>query len=471
MDVSPAVLRNLKILVIDDEENHARATAEILERVGYNVTIATSGETGIKTLKADRFGIVVTDLNMSPVSGLDILRAAKAQDPKCEVILISGTGNIDAAVSAMKHGAASFLTKPLSLEGLRGQVAELASKLIAPQPPPVSGAPRKAEIVRAVGDVRNSEFPEFIGQSEKLRSIFNTIKRVAPTPATVLITGANGTGKELVARAIHRLSPRALEPFVALNCGAMSESILESELFGHVRGAFTGAVGNREGRFEFADKGTLFLDEVGDMSLSLQVKLLRVIQEREIVRVGANEARPIDVRLIAATNKHLESEVRKGYFREDLFYRLKVVHVHMPELKDRREDIPALVHHFIGTANQTFGRTVQGIEPQALQMLMDYEWPGNVRQLKNAVETMVLLAQGEVLTIADCPAEVRQTQKRAFGLAPLEAFEGLPLAGIEEFMIRHHLTRLGGNRAKAAAALGISERTLYRKLKEYGINE
>ena len=480
MDVAPNLLRSLKLLVIDDEENHARATAEVLERVGWNVTVATSGESALKTLKADRFNIVITDLNMAGVNGLDVLRAAKAQDPKCEVLLISGQSNVDAAVNAIKLGAANFLTKPLNLQTLRDQVAELAGRVGGQAPgaapsaratPERPGGARRVEVVRAVTDVRDKDFQEFIGQSERLKQVFSTIRRVAPTPATVLITGANGTGKELVARAIHRLSPRASGPFVALNCGAMAEGVLESELFGHVRGAFTGAMAGREGRIEFADKGTLFLDEVGDMSLALQVKLLRVIQEREVVRVGANEARPIDVRIVAATNKNLEAEVKKGFFREDLYYRLKVVHIHMPDLKDRREDIPLLVHHFIASANETFARDVKGIEPEALAQLVDYEWPGNIRQMKNVVETMVLLASGEVLTMFDIPTEVRSSGKKSFGLAPLEAFEGLPLAGIEEFMIRHHLQKLGGNRAKVAAALGISERTLYRKLKEYGIND
>ncbi len=457
----------VKILVIDDEANHAEALAEILERVGYQVTTATSGKTGLLTLEAQPFDIVITDLKMSPISGLDVLAEVKSGSPETEVLLISGHGSVEQAVEAIKRGAANYLTKPLKVDEVRETVKEVCRQIDRrrsgeTQPP----EPRPDETGRG----KDGVFEEFIGSSALMERVFTTIRKVAPTPATVLITGANGTGKELVARAIHRLSPRRGHPFVALNCGAMSEAILESELFGHVRGAFTGAVASREGRFEYADKGTIFLDEIGDMPLGLQVKLLRVIQEREVVRVGANEPRPVDVRIIAATNRNLEDEVKSGNFREDLYYRLKVVHIQMPDLRDRREDIPELAARFIADANEAFGRDIRGLDPEALQELKSFDWPGNVRQLKNVIETMVVLSSGDVLGKADIPDDLKAEGQPSTALLPLEAFDGLSLSKIEDYMIRQYLEKFEGNRAKVAAALGISERTLYRKLKEYDLS-
>ena len=461
----PRGLKDVKILVVDDEVNHANATAESLERVGYDVTVATSGENGLKTLDAQRFDIVITDLVMTPVDGMDVLRKAKKRHPDCEVIVISGRGGVEQAVDSIKHGAANFLAKPLDLEVVRSQVRELSRRIIARGEGGGATKPPTGLGTTTVDD----EFPEFVGRSEKLRAVLGMIRKVAPTPATVLITGSNGTGKELVARALHRLSPRAKNPFVALNCAAISENILESELFGHVRGAFTGATSNREGRFEYADGGTLFLDEIGDMSLHLQVKLLRVIQEREIVRVGANEPKQIDVRVIAATNKNLQEEIEKGNFREDLYYRLKVVHIHMPSLADRPDDISVLCDHFIEKASRDFDKTIKGLDPVALQQLTNFDWPGNVRQLENTIERMVLLAPSEMLTSADIPEDIRGTPSRSQALVPMDLFDGLSLSKIEEHMILHYLEQHDGNRAKVAKALGISERTLYRKLKEYGL--
>ncbi|MFT7618593.1 MAG: two-component system response regulator HydG [Planctomycetota bacterium] len=458
----------VKILVVDDEANHAEAMAEILERVGYQVTVATSGENGIRTLGAETFDIVVTDLKMTPVTGLDVLSHVKSQCPGTEVLLVSGHGSVEQAVEAIKMGAANYLTKPLQVDEVRLRVKEVCDQIERKKNPPIK--PEVTIIPSKFVEDADRPFPEFIGESQQLKHIFDIIRKVAPTPATVLVTGANGTGKELVARAIHRQSPRHNFPFVALNCGAMSEAILESELFGHVRGAFTGAVSAREGRFEFADNGTIFLDEIGDMPLSLQVKLLRVVQEREVIRVGANEAKCVDVRIIAATNRILEDEIKQGKFREDLYYRLKVVHIQMPELKERREDIPLLAHHFLREANRAFGRTVHEFEPAAMQQLVNFEWPGNVRQLKNVVDTMVVLASNETLGVDDIPPDVIGENPAGQALLPLNAFDGLSLSSVENYMISHYLKRFEGNRAKVAQALGISERTLYRKLKEFGLN-
>ncbi|MEZ6194879.1 MAG: sigma-54 dependent transcriptional regulator [Planctomycetota bacterium] len=460
--------RDIKVLIIDDEANHARATAEIAERMGYDVAVATSGRNGLKTLEADRFDIVVTDVVMGETSGLDILARAKEIDDQCEVILVSGEGSVESAVEAMRYGAASYLMKPLKVDEFRQQLRD-AVRRVRDRRNGAAEEPLRV-VAERVHEDEDGDFPEFIGNSAALTRVFDTIRKVAPTPATVLVTGANGTGKELVARALHRLSPRAKNPFVALNCGAMAENILESELFGHVRGAFTGATQNREGHFEHADKGTLFLDEIGDTSLSFQVKLLRVLQEKEVTPIGGSHAKRVDVRIIAATNRNLDEEVKRGNFREDLLYRLKVVHIAMPPLKERREDIPALVAHFVADANELFGRGVRGVEPTAMQQLINYDWPGNIRQLKNVVEQMVVLTESDRLGPADIPPEVTGTTSRSQALAPLEIFESLSLSGIEEFMIRHHLKRFDGNRARVAEALGISERTLYRKLKEYGIS-
>lgn len=455
---------DVSILVVDDEANHAKATAEVLERVGYDVTVATSAENGRLTLSARHFDILITDLVMKPFGGLELLKDAKAKSPSTEVILISGHGGVDQAVNAIKAGAANFLTKPLDLSALRSQVRNLVGKIRGETTPAESAAsgPNQTEAP--------NDFQEFVGRSAAMQDVFRIIRKVAPTQATVLITGSNGTGKELVARAIHRMSPRSDRPMVALNCGAMTDSLLESELFGHVKGAFTGAVASREGRVEYANKGTLFLDEIGDMSLNLQVKLLRVIQEREVVPVGSNEPRHVDVRIVAATNKILSDEVQSGTFREDLYYRLKVVHIHMPDLKEHRDDIPEMVTRFIADANKAFGRSIEGIEPATLRHLENHDWPGNVRQLKNCIENMCVLTSNEILGSDDIPPDIGGSKPIGTSLAPLTAFDGLPLSGIEEHMIRHHIERLEGNRSKVAAALGISERTLYRKLKEYGIN-
>jgi two-component system, NtrC family, response regulator HydG len=459
--------RDIKVLVIDDESNHAQATAEIVERMGYEVVVATSGRNGMRTLAADQFDLVITDVVMGEVSGLDILDEARRLHPQCEVILVSGEGSVESAVDAMRCGAASYLMKPVQVDEFRQQVRDVVRRIRERRGQGVE--PAVQVVAERLPSSETADFPEFIGQSPALVRVLETIRKVAPTPATVLVTGSNGTGKELVARALHRMSPRAKHPFVALNCGAMAENILESELFGHVRGAFTGATRNREGHFEHANKGTIFLDEIGDTSLSFQVKLLRVLQEKEITPIGASSSKRVDVRIIAATNRDLDDEVKRGNFREDLLYRLKVVHVAVPPLKDRREDIPALATHFITEANELFGREVEGLEPAAMQQLMNYDWPGNIRQLKNVIEQMVVLTETTRLGLADIPAEIGGATSRSQALAPLEIFESLTLSGIEEFMIRHHLKRFEGNRARVAEALGISERTLYRKLKEYGI--
>ncbi len=447
-----------RILVVDDEVNHAEATADALERPGWVVERVTSGSEALDRIRQGRFDVVVTDLKMAPVGGIEILKAARERDPRTQVIFISGYGSITDAVEAMQLGATNYFPKPLRIDALRAGVETAIESARAGHEPAGEGAGPDARVLRTI-----------VGTSPDMLRVIEMVRTIAPTTATVLIFGENGTGKELVARAIHDLSPRRARPFVALNCGSLSEGILESELFGHEKGAFTGASAAREGRFEYADKGTLFLDEVGDMPLPLQVKLLRAIQEREVVRVGSNEPRKVDVRIIAATNKDLDAEIKAGRFREDLYYRLKVVSLRLPPLRDRRSDIPLLVETFVRQIASRHQKPVKPVDPAALRVLTNFHWPGNVRQLQNAVEHMILLSRGEALETRDIPEDVGQGARPGAALMSVDAFAGMTLDRVEEALIRRYLSEFAGNRARVARALGISERTLYRKLREYAI--
>jgi two-component system, NtrC family, response regulator HydG len=407
--------------------------------------------------------------------GTEVLEAAKARDPDTEVMLVSGYGSIEDAVASMHSGAAYYFTKPLDVAHVRRVVGQAADR-IRRRRAGGGGAATKGETApvrvgaSAPSEAGASGFTEIVATTPQMMRLFDLVVQVAPTSATVLILGENGTGKELVARAIHGLSPRKSMPFVALNCAALSEGVLESELFGHEKGAFTGAQAAREGRFEYADKGTLFLDEVGDMPLSVQVKLLRVLQEREITRVGSNRPVKVDVRLIAATNRDLEAEVRKGTFREDLYYRLRVLKITVPPLRERRGDIPHLVERFVAEFARRHERAVTGVDEDAMRVLMGHDWPGNVRELQNVVETMTLLGKGPILGVADVPTEIADQKRPGTALVTMDALEGMTLKKVERELIRLNLDRFAGNRAKAAKALGISERTLYRKLREYGMS-
>ncbi len=447
-----------RVLVVDDERDHAEAMAEILERVGYEVTTATSGEEALELLDQEDFDIVITDLVMGEVSGIDVLKAARRAVPDVEVIVISARGGVEAAVEAMRQGAATFLEKPLNIEAVRQVVGRHARTQALSR--------RNLELERRLDE--RFGFQGIIGKSPAMQRIFELLRQIAPTNATVLITGESGTGKELIAKAIHHNSLRRNGPFVALNCAAVSEGVLESELFGHVKGAFTGAVRSREGKFEFASGGTLFLDEVGDTPLSIQSKLLRVIEEREIVRVGSNEPIRVDVRLLAATNQDLEKLVEEKAFREDLYFRLNVVSVHLPPLRERREDIPLIADATIRQLNEEYGKEIEGISAEALEILTGYSWPGNVRELKNAVESMHIVSRGPVLQVEDIPAKIRAAGRPAAGLPRLS---GVSIQEMERELIRNTLRDVGGNRERAASLLGISERTLYRKIKAYELEE
>ena len=450
---------DLNILIVDDEEEHARATAEVLERVGYNCQIATSGEAALDLMQKEAVDIIITDLVMEGADGMEILEAAKEKLAEVEVIVLTGYGTVESAVQAMQKGAATYLRKPVNMEELRAVVAKAAQRL---------------EMARGLTELRRRlneryGFEQIIGNSPRMRAIFDILRQISPTTATVLIYGQTGTGKELVAQSIHNNSPRKNKPFVALNCSALTESILESELFGHVKGAFTGAVADRRGRFEYADGGTIFLDDVADMPVSTQVKLLRVLEEQEITRVGSNEPIKVNVRLIAATNRDLEKEVDAGRFRKDLYFRLKVVTLTLPPLKERKEDIPLLIDSFLREYSRKHTKEIKGIEPEAVKIFCDYRWPGNVRELKNALETMVVLASNDMLKAEDIPANILSSVRTAPQPQPVIS-AGMTLEEAEKELIKNTLALVNGNRKEAAKRLGIGERTLYRKIERYELS-
>jgi two-component system response regulator HydG len=446
-----------RILIVEDDRPQADAVYEALERQGHHCVVVTEPRRALDLLDDNGFDLILTDLVMHEVDGMQILREAKRRDPATEVIVVTGHGSIETAVQAMREGAHDYVTKPLNLGELRDRVAKaLEHRRLVVRTEQLS-----AQLEERFG------FEGIIGQSPAIRRVVETCRQIAPTDATVLIEGESGTGKELVAKAIHNNSPRKQRNFVALNCAALSEGILESELFGHEKGAFTGAVSSRKGRFEHADGGTLFLDEVGDMPSPIQIKLLRVIEEGEIVRVGSNEPRHVDVRLISASNRDLAGLVKQGTFREDLFFRLKVVRIVLPPLRERREDIPLLTEHYIRRLAQEHGKPVTALTPEAQAVLSAYDWPGNVRELINTLETMVVLARGETLDLEDIPAEIRPGEATSDGG---DLASGMSLQDAERVLIERTLRETEGNRQKTAEILGIGERTLYRKIKQYGLS-
>ncbi len=446
-----------RILVVDDEVDHAQVLAEALERAGYRCTVATSGKQGLEFLRKHEYELVVSDLVMKSVDGMKILRTAKDLMPQAQVIMISGKGTIKSAVEAMHEGAFTYITKPIDVEELRTVVSQALQRGYISRD--------ELEMHQRIADVPG--FSGIIGASPQMKNVFDIIKQVAPTEARVLITGESGTGKDLVAKVIHLNSPRRERPFVALNCAALSEGILESELFGHEKGAFTGALSQRKGRFEYADGGTIFLDEVGDMPISTQIKLLRVIEESEIVRVGSNVPVKVNVRILTATNRDLENAIQKGKFREDLYFRLRVVTIDLPPLRDRISDIPLMIDAFVKQFSTKYRKKTTGITKAARNMLIKYHWPGNVRELMNCIESMVAISSDEALGTDDVPVYIK-----SIALPPPPAAEklsGVSLEDMERELIKSVLEKVGGNREEAAKLLGIGERTLYRKLSKYGL--
>lgn len=445
------------ILVIDDNEEHAHATAEALQKVGCKCLIATSGREGLKIIESGEIDIVITDLIMHDIDGLQILKTTKERLPESEVILITGYGTVETAVDAMQKGAATYLLKPFNINHLRAEVSKLLEK---------QGLVRNNKELHKQLDEKFG-LSGIIGNSQKMQKILNTVNQISGTSATVLITGESGTGKELISKIIHNNSPRKNNPLVVLNAAAIPENLLESELFGHEKGSFTGAMFQRKGKFEYANHGTLFLDEVGDMPLSTQVKLLRVIEDGVVTRVGSNESVEVDVRLIAATNQELEKLIKEGKFREDLYFRLNVVSVKLPPLRERLEDIPLLIDAFLREFSQAHNKKVSHISSEARKILLKYSWPGNVRELKNCIESMVVVSTQETIGVEDIPDHILQRGSSEHSTPCLVA--GITIDEAERELIKSTLATVGGNREEAAKMLGIGERTLYRKLDRYGL--
>ena len=445
------------ILIVDDEKNTREGLARALRR-HYDVLLAEGGRRALEQMAETPVDVLLSDVRMPDMDGLALMQRALARTPQPVVVLLTAYGTIETAVDAMKRGAYDFLTKPVHLDRLDLLLQRALRERAT------------ASENRQLHEQLNAKYglEGIIGQSAPMQEVFETIRQVAASRATVLVQGESGTGKELVAHAIHQLGPRATGPFVPVHCAALSQNLLESELFGHEKGAFTGAVERRRGRFELADGGTLFLDEVSEIDPSIQVKILRVLEEHQFERVGGQETLDVDVRLVAATNRDLKKMVEEGTFREDLFYRLYVVVIHLPPLRERTGDIPLLVQHFVKELAQENGKAVEGVTPEAMDVLASYPWPGNVRELRNAVERMIVLSRGGRLTVRDIPAAVRDAAPHRAGTA---LGPDLSLEEAEKRLIAGALRAHDGNRTRAAAKLGISRRTLHRKLNEYGLRE
>ncbi len=457
------------ILVVDDELSMRQFLKILLEKEGYEIALAADGPSALALAKEQTFDLAISDIRMPGMNGLELLAELKTECPELPVIMITAFASPEDAVTAMKNGAFDYITKPFNVEEIKGVIRSATARKNAGSPPPVE-----------------EEFPEIIGQSPEMLKIFDLIKRIAPTPANVLIYGESGTGKELVAKAIHNHSRVADRPFVPITCSAIPESLLESELFGHVKGSFTGAIADKAGLFQQADGGTAFLDEIGELTPIIQTKLLRVLQEREFMPVGSTRTRQVNVRIIAATNRILEEEIMAGRFREDLYYRLAVVPIRVPPLRERKGDVPRLVEHFLKKYSRLLGKEVQTISSYGMEVLMQYDFPGNVRELENIIERGVALESSNIILpeslILSLHRQGKSTEPEPeAGHTPLfvaaedeeELFErGMEeiLVELEKKMIRHALERADNSKMRAADLLGISFRSLRYKTKKYGID-
>lgn len=447
-----------RILVVDDEQEHAQVMCEALTRVGHQCDLAYSLNEAQSRLDKRRYDVVVTDLVMEgKQDGLELLHRTRNVQPPPPVLLVTAHADIPTCKAALAQGAYDYIEKPLDLEYFRAQVNRAAER---------AALLRQNELLHEQLD-EQAGFEGIIGAGAAMKQIVRTARQVAASDIPILIMGESGTGKELVARAIHNNSRRRKNRLVTLNCAGLSESILEDELFGHVKGAFTGAQTEREGRFEHADEGTLFMDEIGDMPSPMQAKLLRVLENGEVVRLGSNDPVKVNVRLISATNRNLDEMVAEKQFREDLYFRIKGVTIIIPPLRERREDIPLLIHYFLKLAAERYGKDIQTIDPDIQQRLMAYHWPGNVRQLKNAVENMVVLSDHSRLSMESLPAEIRPPSPDA--ASGMNNLVGISITQAERELIRNTLKMYNGNREQVAKVLGIGERTLYRKIKEYDL--
>ncbi|MEM6777161.1 MAG: sigma-54 dependent transcriptional regulator [Planctomycetota bacterium] len=454
----------LRLLVVDNEAAHARAMTESLEKVGYQCDVATSGPEASAMIQRETYDIVVTDMVMNDVDGMKILNLSRDRLPDCEVVMVTGHATVPVAVEAMQRGAFNFLEKPITPSKLRAIVEKAAEK--------VSLRRQNTELMSRLDE--RYGFEGIVYVSKKMQTVIDRLRRIAATDATVLITGESGTGKEMIAQSIHQNSPRRNKRIVALNTRAVSENLVESELFGHVKGSFTDAVSDREGAFQYANGGTLFLDEVGDMPMSTQIKLLRVLEESQINRVGDNKSIKVNVRLISATNRPLEEMIEAGTFRNDLYFRLKVVTVELPPLRERRDDVIALMDHFRKMFLRRHGEPSSHFTPAVTKKFFAYDWPGNIRQLRNFVETMIVLDTDGQLDEDDLPPELADGDDgHATELPALPQSDGpssmigQPLSTIERWAIEETLKLTGNNREEAAKILGIGARTLYRRLDQY----
>jgi two-component system, NtrC family, response regulator HydG len=461
-----------RILIIDDNETMREGLGATVRRMGHEALLAASGDEGLRQVTAGRNTVdfVITDLKMEGKGGLEVLKAVAERDPDCPVMIATAFGSVETAVEAMRTGAYDFIQKPFAPEVVRLKVAralELRAERRARERAEAESAALRDDVAREY------RFAEIVGETPAMRALFQTIEKVAPTDASVYIHGESGTGKELVARAIHARSKRATGPFVKVNCGALTETLLESELFGHERGAFTGAIKRKLGRFELADKGTLFLDEIGDVTPGLQLKLLRVLQEREFERVGGEETIKVDVRVLSATHRDIAAAVAAGRFREDLFYRLHVVPCEVPPLRERKEDIPRLVAHFIAKLAPRTNAAVDpahGITDAALTRLGLYAWPGNVRELENVIEQALVFAEGTAIDVGALPASVRGgLPENALALPGGEMSLPALLEDLERQLIERAYEKSGGVKTETARLLGIKTSALYYKLEKYGI--
>jgi DNA-binding NtrC family response regulator len=444
------------ILIVDDEKNTREGLARALRR-SYEVLIAESGSAALNILSERPVDVMLSDLRMPGMDGMTLMQRALAGSPQLVCILLTAYGNIETAVDAMRHGATDFLTKPVNLE----QLELVLQRALRSHRAETENLQLREQLDSKFG------MENIIGTSPEMQQVFDTVRQVAASRATVLIQGESGTGKELIAKAIHRLSSRKNGSFVPVHCAALSSTLLESELFGHEKGAFTGAAERRKGRFELADGGSLFLDEIGEVDASVQVKILRALEERRFERVGGQESIDVVTRLIAATNRDLKKMVAEGTFREDLYYRLYVVVIQLPALRERRSDIPLLLKHYLDVFNQENGRAIEGFSPDALDLLMAYRWPGNVRELRNVVEQMVVLSRSQRIGVRDLPVHLRETGSSGGTLQ----VSGGTLEELEKRALLQALKESGGNRTHAAEKLGISRRTLHRKIAEYGFTE
>ena len=449
-------MKKFTILTIDDEANIRNGLADNFELEGYDVKEAADGKSGLALVSQGGIDLVITDLRMDGISGEEVVRRVVTEHPGIPVIVLTGHGSIDDATAAIKAGAFDFLTKPLDLDHLNIVVKNaLRGKELAEQ---------NRELKEKLTAVSSGE-DAMIGKSAELAHVRTMIDKAAPTRANVLITGESGVGKELVAKAVHQKSPRKDKAFVVVHCAALSESLLESELFGYEKGAFTGAESQHKGRFELADGGTIFLDEIGEINTATQVKLLRVLQEKKFERVGGEQVLEVDVRIVAATNRNLEDEVKAGRFREDLYYRLNVVRIEMPPLRERKDDIPLLMHSFLREFNVENEKNIKGFDNRAKAAMLKYSWPGNIRELKNCVESAVVMCSGEEIKLEDLPNSVQVKGGEQSISIPI----GLPMNEVEKIVIQENLAANNGNKSKTADILGIGRKTLHRKLEEYNI--